>query len=374
VGLYRYAGLELIPVAARVVMDNLSEAVIVLDTARRLMDMNAAARRLLGLGDGALGRPALEVLRPVEVWNKYIGLSQAQAEVEIGEAEPGRGPWYQLTLTPLRDARDNALGTIALLHDISQSRALLRMRDDLTHMLVHDLRNPFSSIYSALQLIDTLLQEKAEGLTAEAAGLAMSHDEALQGAIGIALQSSLRAQEMLDSLLDLNRLEGGQLPVQPIALEPAEMARDIAQEMDPIARRRGLTLELEIPDDLPGGYADKDLLDRVVRNLVGNAIKFTPPGGQVRLAAQAADGLITMSVSDTGPGIPEVVKQRLFQKFVRGPGPAHGSGLGLAFCRLAVEAMGGRIWAESAPGQGATFCFTLPQTPASNPQSPTTNL
>jgi PAS domain S-box-containing protein len=372
-GLYRYAGLELTPVAARVVMDNLREAVIVLDAAGRLMDLNAAGRRLLGLGDEALGRPALEVLRPAETWRKYIGLSEAQAEIELGEGEAGRGRWFQLALTPLRDARDKPLGAIALLHDISQERALLRMRDDLTHMLVHDLRNPFSSIYSALQLIDTLLQEQAAGLSAEAAGLAMSHDEALQGAIGIALQSSHRAQEMLDSLLDLNRLEGGQMPVEPVTLETAQVARDVIQEMAPYARQRGLALDLAIADNLPDGYADRDLLDRVIRNLVANAIKFTPAGGQVRLGAQAADSVITVSVSDTGPGIPELVKKRLFQKFARGPGPAHGSGLGLAFCRLAVEAMGGRIWADSAPGQGAAFHFTIPRAaggPAPPPAAP----
>jgi signal transduction histidine kinase len=361
-GQYRYGGPELAPVAARVVMDNLRDPVIVLDASQRLIDLNAAARRLLNLKDDDIGRKALEVLKPPEVWRPYIDRSEAQTEVQIGEADRGR--WYQLTISPLRGPADTRLGSVALLHDISQERALLRMRDDLTHMLVHDLRNPFSSIYSALQLIDTLLQEEADDEAASsAADLAMPRADALHGAIAIALQSSSRAQEMLDSLLDLNRLEGGQMPVKPIPLEAALVAEAVLREMTPFASRRGLTLDLAIPDSLPDGYADKGLLDRVLRNLVGNAIKFTPSGGRVKLAAQVQDSLLVLSVSDTGPGIPEQVQTRLFQKFVRGPGPAHGSGLGLAFCRLAVEAMGGRIWADNTPGGGATFHFTIPQSP-----------
>jgi signal transduction histidine kinase len=105
------------------------------------------------------------------------------------------------------------------------------------------------------------------------------------------------------------------------------------------------------------------LVERVLQNLVGNAIKFTPPGGVIRLTAAvtAADpDMLTVSVSNTGSSVPPEIQQRLFQKFVRGDHKEHGSGLGLAFCRLAVEAHGGRIWAESDPGQTTTFHFTLP--------------
>ena len=108
---------------------------------------------------------------------------------------------------------------------------------------------------------------------------------------------------------------------------------------------------------------DTELIGRVLQNLIGNAIKFTPAGGVIRVSAHrdTVDARrVVMSVSDTGPGLPPEVQARLFQKFVRGAGSGRGSGLGLAFCRLAVEAHGGRIWADSTPGQGTVFRFTLP--------------
>jgi signal transduction histidine kinase len=336
-GLFRVGRWNLAPVAARAVIDNLPDAVIVLD----------------------------DVLRPAEVWRRYAGAAEAQTELELsGEGGEG-GRSFQLTITPLRDRHGSTFGRVALVRDISDERALLKMRDDLTHMLIHDLRNPFSAIHSALQLISTLL---GEGLP-EAES---DHDRplpraaAVQGAIGIALNSSTRAQEMLDSLLDLNQLEGGQMPVAAEPVETGLFVRTVARDLQPEAERRGLTLALSIPDDLPEASADPDLFDRVLHNLVGNAIKFTPAGGCVTVSVRGEDGCLALSVSDTGPGIPPQVLSRLFQKFVRGPGQAHGSGLGLAFCKLAVEAMGGRIWAESPAAEGATFHFTLPRADSSD--------
>jgi NtrC-family two-component system sensor histidine kinase KinB len=113
---------------------------------------------------------------------------------------------------------------------------------------------------------------------------------------------------------------------------------------------------------LPRAQADPNLLRRILQNLVGNAIKFTPAAGVVRVSAEAgaAPSLLRVRVSDSGPGIPLELQSRLFQKFVTGRVTERGSGLGLAFCRLAVEAHGGRIWVESEPGHGTAFIFTLP--------------
>jgi PAS domain-containing protein len=133
VGFGRLGWLGLAPVAARMVMDNLRDPVIVLDAAGRVADLNAAARRLFRVGDEAAGRAAAETLRlqPPDVWQKSAGAAEAQAEVEVAAAE--RAEQYQLTITPLRDERGRLLGRVALLHDVSHERALLKMRDDLAH-------------------------------------------------------------------------------------------------------------------------------------------------------------------------------------------------------------------------------------------------
>jgi signal transduction histidine kinase len=125
-----------------------------------------------------------------------------------------------------------------------------------------------------------------------------------------------------------------------------------------MADEKGLRLQVQVPPDLPEAWADPPLLARILDNLVANALKFTPAGGVVRVGVEARDSVLSVTVSDTGPGIPGDLEGRLFEKFASGD--RSGSGLGLAFCRLAVEAQGGRIWAESRPGQGAAFTFTLP--------------
>jgi signal transduction histidine kinase len=131
-----------------------------------------------------------------------------------------------------------------------------------------------------------------------------------------------------------------------------------------IAQRKHIQLECDLPFDLPGVLADAALMQRVLQNLIGNALKFTPESGTVHvtahvLAKDANPPVVVLTVGDNGPGIPLEIQSQLFQKFVTGGQPEHGSGLGLAFCKLVIEAHGQRIWVESSDGVGATFAFTL---------------
>jgi signal transduction histidine kinase len=203
----------------------------------------------------------------------------------------------------------------------------------------------------ALELIEFVDGEPGQPLLAE--------PEA-RDAVEIIRNSTRRAQQLVAHLLDISQLESGALPLVVKPVTPAQAAASVARELQPWAGERGVRLEVDLPADLPAVRADPDLLDRVLRNLVGNALKFTPAGGAVRLSAGAEGPEVRFGVSDTGPGLPAEVEARLFHKFARGTGPQRGHGLGLAFCRLAVEAMGGRIWAENQPGAGASFHFTLP--------------
>jgi signal transduction histidine kinase len=140
------------------------------------------------------------------------------------------------------------------------------------------------------------------------------------------------------------------------------LAMDVIQMETAVASERGIRLESDVPASLPGVWADEILIRRVLQNLVGNAIKFTPPGGRIRVSALSEDKpkrQVVLSVSDTGTGIPPEVQARLFQKFVAGEQAGHGSGLGLAFCKLVVEAHEGRIWVESTSEHGTTIAFSL---------------
>jgi signal transduction histidine kinase len=158
------------------------------------------------------------------------------------------------------------------------------------------------------------------------------------------------------------------MPISPAPLSLRELIDEVTDLQSPLATAHDLELEIDAQSDLPFAWADAELVGRVLQNLVGNAIKFTPPGGRVSVRAQQCEQeiqdiqfqLICVSVTDTGPGIPPELQDNLFQKFVVGEQAESGSGLGLAFCKLAVEAHGGRIWVDSEPGHGATFTFALP--------------
>jgi signal transduction histidine kinase len=170
---------------------------------------------------------------------------------------------------------------------------------------------------------------------------------------------------MVESLLDIQQMEEGKAVLK---LKPASLHSILAQAMEmaqPIAYEANQILVIELGDDLPFLTVDSDMILRVVTNLIENALKYTPEGGTIRLGAGVKDNAVTISVTDSGPGIPPQAQRQIFDKFSRvkyDEGPK-GFGLGLAFCRLAVEAHGGHIWVESDPSRGgSTFSFTLPVT------------
>ena len=183
---------------------------------------------------------------------------------------------------------------------------------------------------------------------------------------------------MVDRILEIDRLERRQFPLtwRCAPVEMAPLIEAVVEQQGLLASAKGLRLESDVPDGLPPAWADAELVGRVLQNLVDNAVKFTPPGGAIRIAVRTSESEgrpgLRVSVSDTGPGIPEEIRDRLFQKFVRGKHMERGSGLGLAFCKLAVEAQGGRIEVQSAPGGGATLTFTLGLAAAAADSTPDT--
>jgi signal transduction histidine kinase len=222
-----------------------------------------------------------------------------------------------------------------------------RSREDLVHAMVHDLRNPLTTILMSLGLLG---RPETGTLTA-----------AQQQVLDAAQRGAQRTLELVNGILDVNRLEGGELALQRETVDVPALIAEVVHAQTPLAQNKRLTLDSNAATDLPPAQLDRALIRRVLENVLGNAIKFTPSGGAVRVETRVPEaGFLLIAVRDTGPGIPADVQARLFEKFAAGSQPERGSGLGLAFCRLAVEAHGGRIWAESAPGQGTVISFVLP--------------
>jgi two-component system, NtrC family, sensor histidine kinase KinB len=234
-------------------------------------------------------------------------------------------------------------------HDISERVALEQMREDLTHMIVHDLRNPLGSIMNSIQLVRTAIEEADDTLP-------------VLKLLGIALRSGRKLYRLIDSLLDLGRLESGETELQKTLVQPAQLLREAVEQVHPMALNKGQQLVKRAAPDLPLVLIDGDMILRVLTNLLDNAIKFTPPGGEIVAAVEMADDDVRFSVQDTGPGIPTEFQHRAFDRFTRlgNVKGVKGAGLGLAFCKLAVEAHQGRIWLESEAGRGSKFYFTLP--------------
>ncbi len=257
------------------------------------------------------------------------------------------------TLAPVRDREGQTTGWLFVFRDISEEIKLAQLQDDMTHMLIHDLRSPLTVLQGSLDMMTIAIEEEQ-----------FDQIEVLQH---MARRGSDRMLTMVNELLDISKLESGELPLHPEAVEPESLLREIAARLNPLAREAHITLDLKIAQGLPNLYVDAQFIERVLHNLVDNAIKFTPNHGTVQLWAKAEperenENMLLLGVTDNGPGIPPEEQPRLFEKFQQtsATGRRAGTGLGLPFCKLTVEAHGGEIWLESEVGKGATFIIRLP--------------
>ena len=232
-------------------------------------------------------------------------------------------------------------------HDLSERLALEEMRNDMLSMLFHDLRSPLGNILSSLDVAQASLPPEAE---------------MVQSLLAIASRSAARLSRLVDSLLDLRRLEAGQVVMNKSQTDINTLVVEAAEIVQPSAEGKGIKLSLEIPPRLPLVNLDADMIRRVIINLMDNAIKYTTEGGAVTATARATPKEVVVSVRDTGPGIPADQHTHIFARFARlqRESAPKGMGLGLTFCKLAVEAHGGKIWVESQVGKGANFSFRLP--------------
>ncbi len=257
-------------------------------------------------------------------------------------------------IIPVRDNADRPIGAMLIYYDQTEQHKLAQAREDLSRMIVHDLRSPLTAVTASLKLLADLAPK----------------DSALAPMIETTTDAGRRAIRKLlsrvDSLLDVSRIENGFVELETRATELATLVDSVCIELSPLAHELEITIDAAIPADLPLLLVDPEKIERVLLNLLDNALKFAPMASTVTLRAQMlpeAPPRVRIEVIDSGPGIPDEHKTRLFDRYVQmegRKGKRRGSGLGLTFCRLAVEAHGGRIWVEDNPRGGSIFVFTLP--------------
>lgn len=234
-------------------------------------------------------------------------------------------------------------------NNYARLKELEELRDSLTYMIVHDLRTPLTAIIGGLQTMSN--SKNLTPLQHELLHLVTNSSETLMG--------------MITDLLNISKMESGSLELTPISVQVDQITSRSVEQIRYLAHHKEIALYHEVPEELPLLRVDVDLFTRILVNLLGNAIKFTPEGGEVRMTADYDSAMREMvfTIKDTGMGIPPEAFERIFDKFGQvdgGTGHRTSTGLGLTFCKMAVEAHGGRIWVESEIGQGSTFFFVLP--------------
>ena len=227
---------------------------------------------------------------------------------------------------------------------------LQRLREQTTDLVVHDLRNPLHSIGGAVGMLQMVLPEEI---------LQENHE-----LFELINNTCARMQRLVESLLDISRMEAGEIE---LLLEPAnlpQLIQSAVTRVSPVLQSHGIASQVFMPAHLPRILIDIDKIDRVLINLLDNAIKFTPNGGLINVRAELRGSEIAVSINDTGSGIPPEQRDQIFERFARGnqgSSLVRGFGLGLTFCRLAVEAHDGKIWIEDGDGGlGCKSIFTLP--------------
>jgi two-component system, sensor histidine kinase and response regulator len=255
----------------------------------------------------------------------------------------------------------NALYTKRLYDQLADNyqrlRALEALREDLTHMIVHDLRTPLTSVIAGMQTVE----------------MSGELNPRQQNYLQLALIGGQTLLGMINDLLDISKMEDGSLRLQYQDLAATELVERALTEIEPLAQRKSLALVRDFPARSPILSGDEEKLRRTLVNLLGNAVRFTPRGGTITTSVRPGAGEQTaiFGVRDTGEGIPRAAFERIFEKFGQvemGPaGQSLSTGLGLTFCKMVVEAHGGRIGVESELGRGSTFSFTIPITSSPHP-------
>jgi NtrC-family two-component system sensor histidine kinase KinB len=335
--------------ATQETLDTLSEAVAIVDLEGKVEISTETARKLFEIQAGTRLRD-LPYRELSELFQNVVdGVSNrlGKSQKVLQRFVQGREHFFSFDAAPIRNREGQVTGVVLILKDVTEPYRLEEMKSNLVSTVSHQLRTPLTSIRMAIHL---LLEEKVGPLTEKQAELLLTAREDSDALHGI-----------LENLLDISRMESGRLQMDFQDVSPATLVMDAVAPFRRAAQDGGVELEAKLPGDLPMVCADAGQIGHVFANLLSNALRYTAPGGQITVSAEADERTVRFSVSDTGSGIPHQFLQRIFEHFFRVPEQKSetGAGLGLAIAKQIVETHGGHINVESQEGKGTTFSFTL---------------
>ncbi|HBE89142.1 MAG TPA: hypothetical protein DDW67_08400 [Elusimicrobia bacterium] len=316
----------------------LHDAMILCDLRGELVYANARARSLLGLGQAA-GEDESSRRKISDI----VKLRSTKGEVISLTNPSGEQLWFRVNIQVL-SPRKQKPAIFILLRDVTAERQLQVMKDDFFHSVAHDLRAPLLSMQGHIRLLEKNLSGDAEK----------------SGRLAEIKSSSSRIFELLENILDISRMESGSVKLNREDFPASGLAEAAASRFRHLFEEKKIVFDLSVPEGLEMS-GDRKMLERLLENLLSNALKFTPGGGRVSVSAAPAEGGAEFIVEDTGPGIPEGELESVFDKYARARGADKpGFGLGLAIVKRIVELHGGRIRAEAGKGGGTRFIVAIP--------------
>ncbi|MBE0534115.1 MAG: PAS domain-containing protein [Phycisphaerae bacterium] len=339
------------------ILNSIDDGLIVLDSEFRVEEINPTAARIFGKTLREVkGRHLLDVVRDEKLYNYVKQAFESETVVRPEEADAdiltvAKGSARQhflFSVTPVVAGKEAVVSMVLVLRDITRLKELDRLKSEFVMAASHELKTPLTGMAMSI----ALLKEKAMSkLDAAESQLLAAADEEVQ-----------RLKALVEDLLDLSRIEAGKMALDFDSVPVELLLEKTVNVLKHQAEEKQVELSYSLPGDLPFICADVNKITWVLINLVSNGLRYTDPGGHVRLSAERMGSQVHIAVADDGAGIPYEYQSRIFNKFVqvKNEKAVGGSGLGLAICREIVRAHGGTIWVESQPDKGSTFTFAVP--------------
>jgi PAS domain S-box-containing protein len=337
------------------------DGILLLDREGRVQLANRSALEMFSLPSGASvdGRKMEEVLplgplREAAISSAREPKADAFRDVALDAGMPERKRYLRVTAHPVRRPNQGGdIGIVVSVRDVTLEREIEKMKEEFLHYITHDLRNPLGS---AIGFLDILLRGTPGVLNPDQHSIVSSIK-----------RSTMRLMSMVNNILDIAKMESGRIRLQLKEVSITGIAGRSIGILESLSKAKKINVVLDASEEF-SIQADGDLVERIFTNLIGNAIKYTPQEGTITVSIEDRGASLRCCVADTGEGIPENYREKIFQKFEQVQGQRRGgTGLGLTISKFFVEAHFGEIWVESEVGKGSRFYFTIPKTLAAEP-------
>ncbi|MGH7782356.1 MAG: ATP-binding protein, partial [Candidatus Binatia bacterium] len=346
-------------------VENAADAIVSTDLDDRILNWNRGAELIFGYRKEEVTGQHLSILLPPERYHELdemrakVTISGALRDIEVrSKRKDGQLIYLALSVSPIGDGEGKITGFLRVAKDVSEKKRferrlkeLDRMKSDFVSNVSHELRTPLTAIKgSADNMLDGITGPLTDKQTRYLSRIKSNAD---------------RLTRLITDLLDLSKIESGKIDLRPAVLAVNSIFKEVAENLRPVGAEKLIALDVPLPDNDVQVWGDRDKVVQILMNLIGNALKFTPPHGKVGVGIEKLDReWVKLFVTDTGPGIPAEETGKIFEKFYQlkqsDKQKAKGTGLGLAISKALVEMHGGRIWIESGVERGCVFSFTLP--------------